>query len=542
MSEQTITSTPVNAPDVLMNQPLTRQMDVDIESTILEPVSHNYSTNTGGTTVFQLPAKGVLRARDALLRFSLTSLEADGSNAYNFAVGGAGCINRITAKIGGTIASQSVRAAHYLNIKQNFMSQDKKEGVIDGRHCSSHNVELNVACGKINNTNTDLSYHQLYNPECDQVKGFGNSYNTGATNAHQVQISKCLSSTVGQSPEIAVRLGDLFEIFDENDLPTFAMAQVEIIIEWNPAGLIGGQAANKLENPLIDSLIPDAANNGIPGLQQLGTVTMDLPTMLLDFIHYPEEERQKISDAIASPGGMRLDFSEVLYTRGVNPTATATGQISSQHILGMALKEVKKIYIAKNYDQFNTTGNTELNADFNGIKTHRNILYNQFKSQQIPGESWNIFINNNRLYDRDISNPLVQHDYLSQCRTNFRVPASYYDTSNYNPLTNRILLDREYGSGVIGGELINAGMSKRYLAGSTNYIGINLDKYNNLGSVVGNGMRIGSSPIIFDYNRLAIAANGAENGGHLASVNLDFYIAYRRSLIIRPLGADVSDA
>ena len=45
MSEQTITSTPVNAPDVLMNQPLTRQMDVDIESTILEPVSHNYNTN-----------------------------------------------------------------------------------------------------------------------------------------------------------------------------------------------------------------------------------------------------------------------------------------------------------------------------------------------------------------------------------------------------------------------------------------------------------------------------------------------------------------
>ena len=84
-------------------------------------------------------------------------------------------------------------------------------------------------------------------------------------------------------------------------------------------------------------------------------------------------------------------------------------------------------------------------------------------------------------------------------------------------------------------------MSKRYLAGSTNYIGINLDKYNNLGSVIGNGMRIGSSPIVFDYNRLAIA-NGADNGGHLASVNLDFYIAYRRSLIIRPLGADVSDA
>ena len=75
MSEATMTSTPVGAPDVLMNQPLSRQMDVDIESTILEPVSHNYNTANGGTTTFILPAKGVLRARDALIRFQLTSLE-----------------------------------------------------------------------------------------------------------------------------------------------------------------------------------------------------------------------------------------------------------------------------------------------------------------------------------------------------------------------------------------------------------------------------------------------------------------------------------
>ena len=45
MSEQTITATPVNAPDILKNQPLSRQVDVDIESTILEPVSHNFNSN-----------------------------------------------------------------------------------------------------------------------------------------------------------------------------------------------------------------------------------------------------------------------------------------------------------------------------------------------------------------------------------------------------------------------------------------------------------------------------------------------------------------
>ena len=182
-----------------------------------------------------------------------------------------------------------------------------------------------------------------------------------------------------------------------------------------------------------------------------------------------------------------------------------------------------------------------MDSDFNGVKTHRNILYNQFKSQQIPGESYNFFINNNRVYDKDVSNPIVQHDYLSQCKTNFRIPAIHYDTTNYNADKCRILLDREYANGVAGAEVLNAGMSKRYLAGSTHYIGLNLDKYNSMGSVQGNGTRIGSSPLEFNYNRLAIAGAGAI-GAHLAEVNLDFYIVYRRSLIIRPLGVDVSDA
>jgi len=544
MSEQTITATPLATPDILLNQPLSRQLDVDIESTILEPVSHQYNTTTGGVTVFQLPAKGVLRARDALIRFSLTSLEGNGLCAYNFAVGGAGCINQITAKCGGIIISQSQRAAHYMNIKQNFMAHEKKVGLLDSRHCSSHDFELNVASAKIANANVDLSFQQIYNPDCDQVNGFGNSYNGGnATNGHLVQVSKALSNVANQSPEIVVRLGDLFEIFNENDLPTMGMAQIEIVIEWNPCGdaTAGAAAGARLDNVIIDATVPDAAVNAAPAVAQLGTVNMDTPTMLLDYIHYPQDEQQKIVNAINSPGGMRINFSETMYTRGVNPAAAATGQVASNHILGMAMKEVKKIYVAKNYDQFTATGAAELNADFNSIKTHRNVLTNQFKSQQIPGESYNFFINNNRVYDKDVSNAMVQHDYLSQCKNNFRVPNAYYDTTNYNADKNRILLDREYSAGAAGADVLNAGMTKRYLAGSCNYIGLNLDKYNSLGSAMGNGTRIGSSPVEFNYNRLAIAA-GADNGGHLAEVNLDFYIVYRRSLVIRALGVDISDA
>ena len=83
MSEQTITATPVGAPDILMNQPLSRQVDVELETTILEPVSHNYTSANGGRTTFNLPAKGVLDAPNAAIVVELISAEGNGNVAYN---------------------------------------------------------------------------------------------------------------------------------------------------------------------------------------------------------------------------------------------------------------------------------------------------------------------------------------------------------------------------------------------------------------------------------------------------------------------------
>ena len=78
MTEQTITATPVNAPDILRNAPLGRQVDINLETNILEPVSHSFNTATGGRTVFVLPAKGVLDSGNAAITFELTNpTEAD---------------------------------------------------------------------------------------------------------------------------------------------------------------------------------------------------------------------------------------------------------------------------------------------------------------------------------------------------------------------------------------------------------------------------------------------------------------------------------
>ena len=62
-----------------------------------------------------------------------------------------------------------------------------------------------------------------------------------------------------------------------------------------------------------------------------------------------------------------------------------------------------------------------------------------------------------------------------------------------------------------------------------------------MGAIEGNGTRISSAPIECNYSRVALKDGGA-GSDMLGAVNLDFYICYRKNLVITPLGAVVGDA
>ena len=72
------------------------------------------------------------------------------------------------------------------------------------------------------------------------------------------------------------------------------------------------------------------------------------------------------------------------------------------------------------------------------------------------------------------------------------------------------------------------------------FIGLNLDKYNEMGNAVGNGTMISTAPIEFRYtcNKIESAVAGDRRK---AAINLTFFIEHRRSLIITKLGVKVSD-
>ena len=548
--------------DILKPQQLARAIDVEVETNILEPVSHQYTSRNGGSTRFVLPAKAVLDAPNAALTFEIVNGEATGEGtdrrlAFPLMTGATAMIRRITCRTGGQIISQVNEVDLYNTVKNIFKSNAYKRNVLDVRHGSSNSQKVKILqnqSGAAAVTGYTLGsglvgYHQISNDDIDQQNTWGNNIltvavpavtNAGAEVSHLFQKNKLLRDfdNRGLGPEVTIRLGDIMPFFESNQLPLLAMAQTEIVIEWKAGPTAAAQYDAINQAPVI---VNNAALAGATVGLNIGFAAP--PTLQVDYIHYPEDEQIKLMNTVQGTG-IRLNFSEVVTTYGVNPEKAigdGTSAITSNHIIGMAGKEVKKIYIAKNYDKLSAQGVVEKNNTQTGCQTHVNQYLWDNKSIQTPGEIYNFIVNNERIYGIDIANPSQAYNQLKQCEDIAHVLPAQFDTMDFNADVLS-LLNNTGEAGTVDNAAATSGFSQRILGGSMNVIGLNLDKYNEMGNAIGNGERIGSAPIEFRFTCNKTRDAGTTANENSAAVNLTFFIEHRRSLIINKMGADVSDA
>ena len=539
-------------PDVLKADAMNSEimMDVDIETALIEPTSHRFDSDSGGVTNFLIPPKGVASMADASLIFELVSDEGDGVVGYNILAGGLACVDRISLRSGGSLITETSKAGLYAMIKKLYNDQDYKTGILDFRHKSSNKVEQAVAPAKISVGSVTDAYHQVYNPDIDQVSTYGYPYNNG-TNEHALQEFKTCSNVAGRGAQVVIRLAELFPLFNSRaNLPVFCMASMELEILWHAAGQSAVTAPNQTDSVLIETPIPATA--GARARRTTCTMAQN-PILMMDFINYDENTMASIRNQVETQG-IVVPFIETLFTRGINPASTAaTGgasdvgqKVTSNHILGLAGKEVEAIYIQHDYDILDPTGATEIDGNYNQVYTHRNIVTNQFKSTDIPGLEYNFIINNVRIFNQDISNRALAHHHASQCEPRgLQCLASQYDTMQYDVNRCKNLLDSQFTAGARVAQNIDQGRSKPYLSGTTSVTALNLKKYNILAPTIGNGMRIGSAPIEARISRVGVgrsAANGGAANSLLAPVILNFFLEYKRTMLITPLGVSVSDA
>tara|TARA_R110000868_G_scaffold126534_1_gene333706 strand:- start:513 stop:2192 length:1680 start_codon:yes stop_codon:yes gene_type:complete len=548
--------------DILKPQQLARAIDVEVETNILEPVSHQYTSRNGGSTRFVLPAKAVLDAPNAALTFEIVNGEATGEGtdrrlAFPLMTGATAMIRRITCRTGGQIISQVNEVDLYNTVKNIFKSNAYKRNVLDVRHGSSNSQKVKIlqnqsgaaAVAGYTLGSGLVGYHQISNDDIDQQNTWGNNIltvaapavtNAGVNVSHLFQKNKLLRDfdNRGLGPEVTIRLGDIMPFFESNQLPLLAMAQTEIVIEWKAGPTAAAQYDAINQAPVI---VNNAALAGATVGLNIGFAAP--PTLQVDYIHYPEDEQIKLMNTVQGPG-IRLNFSEVVTTYGVNPEKAAgdgTSAITSNHIIGMAGKEVKKIYIAKNYDKLSAQGVVEKNNTQTGCQTHINQYLWDNKSIQTPGEIYNFIVNNERIYGIDIANPSQAYNQLKQCEDIAHVLPAQFDTMDFNADVLS-LLNNTGEAGTVDNAAATSGFSQRILGGSMNVIGLNLDKYNEMGNAIGNGERIGSAPIEFRFTCNKTRDAGTTANENSAAVNLTFFIEHRRSLIINKMGADVSDA
>mgnify|MGYP003147252729 CR=1 FL=1 len=534
-----------------------RAVDVSVETNILEPVSHQYTSTGGGVTRFVLPAKGVLNAPTTALCFEVVNGEqaGDGTDsrlAFQLDAGGIAMLNRITVRCGGQILSRVDEAALYNTIKNKFKSQQFRENVLDVRHASCNAVKTRILpnpAGEAAQAGFDLGeglvgYHQLMNPDLDQQNTYGEFPMTNGDLTHGKQRNKLLRNfnNAGRGPEVAIRLADIIPFFVKNQLPLFAMAQVEIECEWNK----GPAAATQLDDINSMPVIPDNPLAGGIGETTGHNIVFAAPPFLsLDYLHYDENEMMKIQNHIKA-GKYAFNFTEVVVTKGINPeyagAVVAEHVVESNHLLGMMGKEVKKIYVVKNWNLNSTNGNHEKNNQYAGAFTHRNTQLWNLKSANIRDESYNWIINNVRVYNQDIQQGALQHHEMSECETQYQCLPGAYDSLNFNQDVVSVLANTG-AAGTVDNTNAASAITQRFLAANAHVIGLNLDKYNEMGNAPGNGTRISSAPIEFRYSVKKNYAGAAPNAGNdVSAIDLTFFIEHRRSLIITELGVKVSDA
>ena len=543
-------------PDTLAGNTVQRAVNVSVETNILEPVSHQYTSDLGGVTRFVLPAKGVINMPTVALCFELVNGASAGQGvdrnlAWVLDSGGVAMIDRVTVRCGGQIISRVDQCGLYNTIKNKFKSQQYRENVLDVRHASSSNLDLKIlrrpqgsatAVAGFTNGVGLVGYHQLINPELDQTNTYGDNILSSADVEHAKQRNKTLRDfdNRGTGPEVAIRLADIIPFFIENQLPAFAMAQIEIECEWTrgPAAATAYQAINQApiiaQNPSSAGLAASVGHN----------VSFAQPPFLsIDYLHYDEQEQARMAQQVQGKG-YRYNFTEVVVTKGINPEYTGgvdgTHEVASNHLLGMMGKEVKKIYVVKNWDLVSATGGTEKNFTDGGSQTHRNVQLWNYKSSAMRGEKYNFIINNERVYNQDVANPSLQHHYLSDCENNWQCLPAQYDVMDFNQDALSVL-GNTADAGTVANTTDAACWTQRILGGNAHVIGLNLDKYNEMGNTIGNGTLISSAPIEFRYSCNKIEDSGTPANNRKAAVNLTFFIEHRRSLIITQLGVKVSD-
>jgi len=485
----------MSLPAVLTTNARNEDQSLEINTEIVDALYHSAKL-----TRFEIPKKNIMDSKSSLI-FSIKWTE-DGTPALdnvrpflNRNAGGLVFIRNARLLINGRLVANLEEAGKYLAMKNWFKSHDSRVNVFDTKYMSSN----------------DWSGPDTVEYAIRPVIG------------HQVRTAHDKSIDSSGKLEVEVRLDEIFAVLRDNQLPTNLLeGKIHLEIDWEQDSTSG---VTNMSNAVTWAGSAVAAN-----VASMKGVEVSNPRLLIDFLTYNDAVEAQLRDQM-NTSGMVFRYREVALIRKHVAPATY-GQ--KDFALGMTNRAVQKIFVAKT-----------------GLGGTANQLLQTNRSDIFYKEKWNCRVNNLNIFDRRVDNYAEQFNYLQQAGEGvFHIPPQAYErrsTSASGAVEDCAMLGSVTTLALSGAQTIAPFKGNSVVAdispavnysGHLNYIGIDLAKYRRGDEEVWNALRIGSTPILFSWDRTADPGGDAEMNG---ACQFYIWVEYLRQMRVQRGVVEISD-
>jgi hypothetical protein len=422
-----------------------------VESVIQDPDSFSTITGSSATARFSLPEKGQVLAPNGRLIFKATW------SAFNAGTdrmlspprfGGGLAMIREARLFCGALIERNTLAGHKINIENNALPYDAQNEVLDVLLGSNHGYTY-AADGTIQLT--------------DDIRN-------GSAG------SRALTADEGATVEFSIPLDSLFSCLKDVMIPTFLKNPIVIEVDFDLT------FANGADDVVISSGAGAAAT---------GNVFVKRPRLDLDYLVLDEAMVNAFRQRVMMGPGLAYNFRNNHLIQKVLPAAVDSEAQENDLELGLASTRVMKLYVEKQL-------------------AYDNPLLKGMRSDGLLGESLQVFINNQNLFDRTVDRLSDMYVYLGQAvGTSYKVLNGAYELVGDLAANNLMNNETALPSSAAGDGTFN--LVKENLQGRQRWLGINLGQSRTEnGDSPANSLLIGESPIVLRLNRTIPAAAPAK--------------------------------
>ena len=454
-------------PDILQVKTLPRVDTMSIKTEVLDPI-----TSTNQEIVFQIPMNGIL---DGGSFVSLAVRTANGvSDAFlPLQTGIHGLVQSAYLMSGSKVIASSEQHAHYQTMVRQFQTPEHREYVEQIKSGSSMDrwCEVSEDTGRI--MPKDLSY------------------TTFAADASAVAVVPLLVKPTDDdatTPVFSVPLSDLIPMMRSRQLPLFAMKETLYL------RLVLNQQTTR-DQGTICCFAEGSTSSGVvvPSLVNIKFYS--------DHLYYEDNTMDNTRNQIFSQNGLSYLYEDSVLTNAQITAVTppAAGAIVEQRIerdIAVSGRVVRSLLISEK-----PSGSVH---SLCGLYTSKSLT---------TDSALNFRINEQRHYDRDLTNPARKHNELTDVMGRpLQVPNQLY---SFDADTNKAAADQAVNQnsvfiGKIEGHQLPNGTNTDLandIRGINHYNGVDLTTSGM--NVLGNGQRIGVKPIILQKTLKRTATDAA---------------------------------